>query len=125
MEILLPIIAIGGMGLIFGALLAVAAKIFAVEKDERVPLIEECPLSLECRVFDCIELGTHHMFLADIVAVDVDEELLDREGRLHLERAGLCAFAHGEYFELGKSLGKFGFSVKKKKKKKKTKKPQK
>lgn len=82
-----------------------------------VPLIEECPLSLECRVFDMIELGTHHMFLADIVAVDVDESLIDRDGRLHIEKADLCAFAHGEYFELGKSLGKFGFSVKKKKKK--------
>ena len=84
-----------------------------------VPIIDECPLSLECRVFDKIELGTHHMFLADIVGVDVNEELLDKEGKLCLERAGLCAFAHGEYFELGKSLGKFGFSVKKKKKHKK------
>ena len=88
------------------------------------PLIDECPLSLECRVFDCISLGTHDMFLADIVAVDVNEELLDREGRLHLERASLAAFAHGEYFKLGESLGKFGFSVKKKKKKKHTRKKQ-
>lgn len=84
------------------------------------PLIDECPLSLECKVFDCIELGTHHMFLADIVAVDVNEELLDKSGKLCLDRAHLAAFAHGEYFELGKSLGKFGFSVKKKKKHKKT-----
>lgn len=80
------------------------------------PILMECPLSLECRVFDMIELGTHHMFLADIVAVDVDEELIDSDGRLAIERAGLAAFAHGEYFALGKSLGKFGFSVKKKKK---------
>lgn len=87
-------------------------------KEVAAPLIEECPLSLECRVFDCIELGTHHMFLADIVGVDVDEELLDSAGRLCIERAGLAAFAHGEYFALGKSLGKFGFSVKKKKKRK-------
>jgi hypothetical protein len=57
------------------------------------------------------------MFLADIVAVDVAEGLLDKEGRLCIERAHLAAFAHGEYFELGKSLGKFGFSVAKKKKK--------
>ena len=82
-----------------------------------VPLIEECLLSLECRVFDVVELGTHHMFLADIVGVSVNEELLDKDGRLCIERAGLLAFAHGEYFELGKSVGKFGFSVKKKKKK--------
>ena len=81
------------------------------------PLIDECPLALECRVFDCIELGTHHMFLADVLGVTVSEELLDKSGRLCIERANLAAFAHGEYFELGKSLGKFGFSVKKKKKK--------
>lgn len=80
------------------------------------PIIEECPLSLECRVFDVKELGTHHMFLADIVAVDVYGELIDSKGKLHIDRADLAAFAHGEYFSLGKSLGTFGFSVKKKKK---------
>ena len=83
------------------------------------PLIEESPLSLECRVTDVIELGSHHMFLADIVAVDVEERLVDGEGKLHLERAGLAAFAHGEYFELGKKIGTFGFAVKKKRKNRK------
>ena len=82
-----------------------------------VPLIEECPLSLECRVTDIIPLGSHHMFLADIVAVDVDDRLLDKDGKLHLERAGLAAFAHGEYFSLGEKIGYFGFSAKKKKSK--------
>ena len=72
---------------------------------------------MECRVTDEIPLGSHHMFLADIVAVDVDETLLDTNGKLHLDRADLAAFAHGEYFELGRKLGTFGFSVKKKKKK--------
>ena len=81
------------------------------------PIIAESPLSLECRVTDVIELGSHHMFLADIVAVDVDESLIDKEGKLRLERADLAAFAHGEYFELGKKIGTFGFSAKKKKKK--------
>ena len=81
------------------------------------PLIEESPLSLECRVTDIIELGSHHMFMADIVAVDVDESLVDSKGKLHLERAGLAAFAHGEYFELGKKIGYFGFSADKKHKK--------
>ncbi len=85
-------------------------------KELSCPIIEECPLTLECRVTDVIPLGSHDMFLADIVAVDVDESLLDSEGKLHLERAGLAAFAHGEYFELGKKIGTFGFSVKKKKK---------
>ena len=83
------------------------------------PLIAESPLSLECRVTDVISLGSHDMFLADIVAVDVDESLVDEKGRLCLERAGIVAYAHGDYFELGKKLGNFGFSVKKKKKSKK------
>lgn len=80
------------------------------------PLIAQSPLSLECKVTDVIELGSHHMFLADIVAVDVDEKLVDSKGKLHLERAHLAAFAHGEYFELGKKIGYFGFSVDKKRK---------
>ena len=80
------------------------------------PVIAESPLSLECKVTDIISLGTHDMFLADIVAVDVDEELIDKNGKLDLARAGLAAFAHGEYFELGKKIGKFGFSAVKKKK---------
>jgi len=84
------------------------------------PLILECPIALECKVFDIIPMGTHDMFLADIVAVDVAPGLLDKSGRLCIERAHLAAFAHGEYFELGKSLGKFGFSVVKKKKHKNT-----
>ena len=79
------------------------------------PLIAESPLSLECRVTDVISLGSHDMFLADIVAVDVDESLLDADGKLRLERAGLVAYAHGDYFELGRRLGGFGFSVAKKK----------
>ena len=79
----------------------------------RCPLLAESPLSLECRVFDRIPLGTHEMFLADIVAVDVDENLLDRDGKLRLERADLLAYAHGDYFALGRRLGSFGFSVKK------------
>ena len=80
------------------------------------PLIAESPLSLECRVTDIIPLGSHDMFLADIVAVDVDETLVDDKGKLCLERAGIVAYAHGDYFELGKKLGNFGFSVKKKSK---------
>lgn len=84
---------------------------------EDTPVIEESPLSLECVVTDVISLGTHDMFLADVVACDVDESLINSEGRLRLDRAGLLAYSHGEYFELGKKLGSFGFSVKKKRKK--------
>lgn len=80
------------------------------------PLIAECPLSLECRVTDVIPLGSHDMFLANIVAVNVDEALVDEKGKLHLERAGLAAYAHGDYFELGRRIGGFGFSVAKRNK---------
>lgn len=82
------------------------------------PIIQECPMNLECKVTDIVELGSHSMFIADITAINVDEELLGEDGKLHLEKAKLAAFAHGEYFELGKKIGSFGFSVKKKKNKK-------
>ena len=78
------------------------------------PQIAESPITLECRVCQIVPLGSHDMFLADIVAVNVDDSLLDATGALHIERAGLVAYAHGQYFALGKSLGHFGFSVKKK-----------
>ncbi len=86
------------------------------EEADRIscPLIAESPLSLECRVTDVIELGSHHMFLADILAVRVDESILDDNGKLRLDRAHLAAFAHGEYFELGKKIGYFGCSSDKK-----------
>lgn len=83
------------------------------------PLLGESPLSLECRVTDVITMGSHDMFLADIVATDVEESLLDDKGALHLERAGLLAFAHGTYYALGDRLGTFGYSVRKKKKRRK------
>lgn len=83
-------------------------------QEVEVPLIGQSPLSLECRVTDVIPMGSHDMFLADIVAVDIDETLIDEDGKLHLDRAKLTAYAHGEYFALGKKIGSFGFSVKKK-----------
>jgi len=82
-----------------------------------VPIIEECPVSLECRVTEHKLLGSHTMFLAEIVGIDADERFIDEKGRLDLAKCGLMAYAHGEYFELGKRLGSFGFSVRKKKKK--------
>lgn len=80
------------------------------------PSIGESPLSLECRVFQKIELGSHDMFLADVVAVTADDALFDGTGKLRLDRAHLCAYSHGEYFALGRRLGKFGFAATKKKK---------
>jgi flavin reductase (DIM6/NTAB) family NADH-FMN oxidoreductase RutF len=82
------------------------------------PMIAEAPLSLACRVTDVIPMGSHDMFIADVVSVHVDETLIDENGKLRLENAHLAAFAHGEYFGLGKKLGWFGFSAVKKKKKK-------
>ena len=80
------------------------------------PIIDECPVSIECKVTDIIPLGSHDMFMADIVAVNVDESLFDKDDKMHLDKANLVAYAHGEYFELGKKIGKFGFSTNKKKK---------
>ncbi len=78
------------------------------------PLIDQSPVNLECKVTDIVHLGSHDMFIADIVGVNVDESLLDEKGKLHLSKAGLCAYAHGEYFALGKQIGDFGFSVRRK-----------
>jgi flavin reductase (DIM6/NTAB) family NADH-FMN oxidoreductase RutF len=79
----------------------------------KAPCIAESPLCLECRVKQILELGSHDMFIAEVVSTDVDESLLDEAGRLDLEKAHLIAYNHGEYFALGKKLGKFGYSVKK------------
>ena len=81
------------------------------------PTLEQSPLALECRVTDILPQGSHDMFLADVVQVTVDEALLDKDGHLRLDRANLCTFAHGEYFEIGKKIGKIGFGMDKKKKK--------
>ncbi len=77
------------------------------------PLIEESPVSLECRVTEIKPLGTHDMFLAEILCVDVDEQYIDEKGKLLLHKCSLAAYSHGEYFALGKRLGSFGYSVKK------------
>lgn len=111
--------ALDGCGMLTGAKVDKFKK-FGLEKQEAsevgCPLVAQSPLSLECRVTDIIELGSHHMFLADVVAVDVEEDLVDQNGKLRLDKANLAAFAHGEYFALGKKIGDFGFSVRKKKK---------
>lgn len=84
----------------------------------KAPLIEESPLSLECRVTEVKHLGSHDMFLAEIVAVDVADEYLDADGKFRLEDSGLIAFCHGGYYALGGKVGSFGFSVEKKKSRK-------
>lgn len=82
-------------------------------------LLEESPLNLECKVTQRIPLGSHDLFLAEVVAVDVDESLLDEKGKLCLDKAKLIVYSHGEYMALGRRLGTFGYSVRKKTKRRK------
>ncbi len=83
------------------------------------PMIAECPVSLECKVTETKVLGSHTMFIAEITGVNADERYIDSKGKLNLQQCGLMAYAHGEYFALGRKLGDFGWSVRKKKKKNK------
>jgi flavin reductase (DIM6/NTAB) family NADH-FMN oxidoreductase RutF len=80
------------------------------------PMVDQSPVNLECKVTDIVHLGSHDMFMATILSVSVDEKIIEESGRLALEKADLLAYAHGSYFALGKSVGTFGFSVRKKKK---------
>ena len=80
----------------------------------RAPLIDACPLAIECRVRNLIPLGSHHVFIAEVLAVDVESALIDRSGRLQLEKAALLCYNHGQYCRVSTPLGKFGFSVQKK-----------
>ena len=82
-------------------------------KLSHAPVILESPVNIECRVTEVKELGSHHMFLAEVLAVQVDERYMKENGKFELNSTGLLAYSHGEYFGLGKELGRFGFSVKK------------
>ncbi len=83
----------------------------------KAPIILESPLSIECRVKEIITLGSHDMFLSDVVNVKADDQFLDPEtGRFDLQKARLLAYSHGHYYSLGREIGKFGWSVRKKKK---------
>lgn len=77
----------------------------------KAPSIKESPICLECKVKQVLELGSHDMFIAEVVSSDIDEKLLDENGRLDLSKADLITYSHGEYFALGKKLGKFGFTT--------------
>lgn len=93
------------------AALGLHAEAGAIHPD--CPVLAESPLTLECRVTRTIPLGSHELFLAEVAGVLVDEELLDEAGRLCLDRARLIAYSHGEYRALGRTLGTFGYTVKK------------
>ncbi len=81
----------------------------------KAPIISESPVCLECKVKEILELGSHDMFIGEVLVTNVDEKFLDEKGVFRLDRAGLIAYSHGQYFSLGKKLGKFGFSVRKRK----------
>jgi len=83
-------------------------------QEVNVPLIKESPVNIECRVSEIRELGSHHMFLARVVAVDVDEAYLNEQGRFELQTAAPIVYSHGEYYGLSSLLGTFGYSVRKK-----------
>ncbi len=80
----------------------------------KIPSIKESPLSIECKVRQIVELGSHDMFIADIEAVNVEEKFISKSGKLELDKCNLIAYSHGKYYTLGKELGHFGYSVKKK-----------
>ncbi|MDY3250775.1 MAG: flavin reductase family protein [Candidatus Choladocola sp.] len=78
------------------------------------PIIEESPVNIECRTKQILELGSHHMFVAEVLGVDVDDRYLDSNGKFQMNQAGLMVYSHGEYFGIGKNLGRFGYSVRRK-----------
>lgn len=79
-----------------------------------VPIIIESPVNIECKVTQVLELGSHDMFLAEVVNVQVSEEYMDEKGKFHINDTELIAYSHGEYYSLGEKLGTFGYSVRKK-----------
>lgn len=82
-------------------------------KEVKAPLIGESPVNIECKVREILPLGSHHMFMADVVAVHADEKYMDEKHKFHLEKAEPIVYSHGAYFSCGEQLGTFGYSVKK------------
>lgn len=80
----------------------------------KAPMLKESPVCIECKVKEIKELGSHHMFIAEILSVNVDDKYMDENGRFDMQKCDLLAYSHGEYYTLGEKLGKFGYSVKKK-----------
>jgi flavin reductase (DIM6/NTAB) family NADH-FMN oxidoreductase RutF len=85
----------------------------------KAPLINESPVNIECIVKEIVELGSHHMFISEVVAVNADEKYIDKQtGLFRLQDSEPICYSHGKYYETGKLIGKFGYSVEKKKKRK-------
>ena len=81
----------------------------------KCPIIKESPVAVECRVKEIVELGSHHMFIAEVLSIDADEKYIDEKGAFDISKCDLIAYANGGYYSLNKKIGKFGYSVKKKK----------
>lgn len=82
------------------------------------PMIKESPVSVECKVREIKEFGSHHTFIADVLAINADEKYIDENGAFDISKCDLMAYSNGHYYSLGKKIGRFGFSVQKKRKKK-------
>ena len=82
----------------------------------KCPMIKESPVSVECKVKEIKELGSHHMFIAEVLAINSDEKYINDKGAFDISKCNLIAYSNGHYYQMGKKIGKFGFSVKKKKK---------
>ena len=85
-------------------------------KNVKCPLIKESPVSIECKVKEIRELGSHHMFIAEVLSIDADEKYIDEKGAFDITKCDLISYANGKYFSTGKKIGKFGYSVEKKNK---------
>ena len=85
----------------------------------KCPMIKESPVSVECKVKEIKELGSHHMFVAEVLAINADEKYIDEKGAFDISKWDLIAYSNGNYYSLGKKIGKFGFSVQKNKKRRK------
>ena len=85
----------------------------------KCPIIKESPVAVECKVKEIVELGSHHMFIAEVLSIDADEKYMDDKGSFDISKCNLIAYANGGYYPLGKKIGKFGYSVQRKKKNKK------
>ncbi|MEN8116837.1 MAG: flavin reductase family protein [Bacteroidota bacterium] len=91
----------------------------APAKIVKAPIIEESPVNIECKVKDIVELGTHHMFISEVVSVSVDDTYMNEQQAFSFSKANPLIYSHGHYFGMGEMIGKFGWSVEKKKKRKK------
>ena len=91
------------------------------EKGEFVkcPIIKESPVAIECKVKEIKELGSHHMFIAEVLSIDADEKYIDEKGAFDISKCNLIAYSNGHYYSMGRKIGRFGFSVQKQKKRKK------